>query len=238
MVSLIALAAIPIRATIRPFPILACAPINREQPFSTPLMNRAPTALIALALLLAALAGGLLWYISGSLPREQSSGMSVADIGGPFALTDQNGMRRTDRDFHGRYVLLYFGYSYCPDVCPTTLGVMAEALAKLGPRAQHFVPLFITIDPERDTPAVLKKYLAAFGPDFAGLTGSLADITRVAHEYRIFFAKQKLAGGSYGLEHSSVIYLLGPDGKLVKFYDEAQTPDQLTKDLSRLPPPN
>jgi protein SCO1/2 len=197
-------------------------------------MNRAPTVLIVLALLLAILAGGLLWYVSDLLPSGQSSGMSVADIGGPFALTDQKGMRRTDRDFHGRYVLLYFGYSYCPDVCPTTLGVMADALAKLGPRASRVVPVFVTIDPERDTPAALKKYLAAFDPNFVGLTGSLADITKVAHEYRVYFAKHKLEGGSYALDHSSVIYLLGPDGKLVKFYDETETPDQLAKDLKVL----
>jgi protein SCO1/2 len=195
-------------------------------------MNRAPTALIVLALLLAILAGGLLWFASERFPGAQSSGMGIADIGGPFALTDQDGMRRTDRDFHGRFVLLYFGYSDCPDVCPTTLGVMADALAKLGPRAQRFVPVFVTIDPERDTPAVLKKYLAAFGPDFVGLTGSLADITKVAHDYRVYFAKHKLEGGSYALDHSSVIYLLGPDGKLVKFYDETTTPDRLAKDLS------
>jgi protein SCO1/2 len=195
-------------------------------------MSRVPTALIVLALLLAILAGGLLWYVSDRIPAAPSSGMGTADIGGPFALTDQNGTRRTDRDFHGRFVLLYFGYRFCPDVCPTTLGVIAETLAKLGPRARRFVPVFVTIDPERDTPAALKKYLAAFGPDFVGLTGSPADITKVAHEYRVYFAKHKLEGGNYALDHSSVIYLLGPDGKLVKFYDEAVTPDQLAKDLS------
>lgn len=197
-------------------------------------MNRAPIALIVLALLLAILAGGLLWYVGDLLPGAQSSEISVADIGGPFVLTDQNGVRRTDRDFRGHYVLLYFGYSYCPDVCPTTLSVMADALEKLGPRAARFVPVFVTIDPERDTPTVLKKYLAAFGPNFVGLTGSLADVTKVAHEYRVYFAKQKLVVGGYALDHSSVIYVLGPDGKLVKFYDEAEKPDQLAKDLSGL----
>jgi protein SCO1/2 len=198
-------------------------------------MARAPAALIVLALLLAILAGGLLWYVGDHLPAGQSSAIGVADIGGPFALTDQNGTRRTDADFRGRYVLVYFGYTECPDVCPTTLGVMAEALAKLGPRASRIVPVFVTIDPERDTPAVLKKYLAAFGPGFVGLTGSVVDVTRVAHEYRVYFAKQKLADGGYALDHSSVIYLLGPDGKLVKFFDETMTPDRLAKELTALP---
>jgi protein SCO1/2 len=96
------------------------------------------------------------------------------------------------------------------------------------------VPVFVTIDPQRDTPAILKKYLAAFGPNFVGLTGSLADVTNVAHEYRVYFAKQKLDGGGYALDHSSVIYLLGPDGKLAKFYDEAMTPDRLEKDLNAI----
>jgi protein SCO1/2 len=195
-------------------------------------MNRAPTALIVSALLLAILAGGLLWYASDRPLNAQSSGTSVADIGGPFALTDQDGARRTDRDFRGHYVLLYFGYSDCPDVCPATLGVMADALAKLGPRASRFRPVFVTVDPERDTPPVLKKYLAAFGPNFVGLTGTLADIAKVAHEYRVYFAKHPLEGGSYAVDHSSVIYLLGPDGKLAKFYDETTTPDQLAKDLN------
>ena len=174
-------------------------------------MTRAPTALLVLALLLAILAGGLLWYTGDRLPGGRPAEIGVADIGGPFALTDQNGLRRTDKDFRGRYVLLYFGYTYCPDVCPTTLGVMSDALAKLGTRSSRIVPVFVTIDPERDTPAALKKYLAAFGPNFVGLTGSLADVTSVAHEYRVYFAKQKLDGGGYALDHSSVIYLLGPD---------------------------
>jgi len=107
-------------------------------------------------------------------------------------------------------------------------------LAKLGTRSSRIVPVFVTIDPERDTPAALKKYLAAFGPNFVGLTGSLADVTSVAHEYRVYFAKQKLDGGGYALDHSSVIYLLGPDGKLAKFYDEAITPDRLAKDLNTI----
>jgi protein SCO1/2 len=196
-------------------------------------MNRAPTALIVLALLFALVAGGLLWYL-GERAAGRSAEFGIADIGGPFALTDQNGVRRTDRDFRGRYVLLYFGYSYCPDVCPTTLSVMADALPKLGARASHIVPIFVTIDPERDTPAVLKKYLAAFGPSFVGLTGSLADVTKVAHEYRVYFAKHPLEGGNYALDHSSVIYVLGPDGKLVKFYGDATTPDRLAKDLGAL----
>jgi protein SCO1 len=117
-------------------------------------------------------------------------------------------------------------------VCPTTLAVMADAMTKLGSKAGKVVPVFVTVDPERDTPAVLKKYLAAFGPEFVGLTGSLAQVTSVAHEYRVYFAKHRLDGGGYAVDHSSVIYLLGPDGKLLNFYDEQMTADGLAKDLA------
>ena len=162
-----------------------------------------------------------------------SETVDKGSIGGPFSLMDQNGLARSDKDFRGKYVLLYFGYSFCPDVCPTTLGVMADALSRLGPRAKRIVPVFVTIDPERDTPAVLRKYLAAFGPEFVGLTGTLPQIAKVAHEYDVYFAKHPLQGGNYSMDHTSIIYLLGPDGKLVKFYNEQMTPDALAKTLHR-----
>ena len=102
---------------------------------------------------------------------------------------------------------------------------------KLGTAQDRIVPIFITVDPERDNPAVLKKYLAAFGPRFVGLTGTPKQIARVEKEYRVFAKKQPLPGGTYGMNHSSVIYLMGPDGKLVSFYDDAASPDELAKDL-------
>jgi protein SCO1/2 len=183
-------------------------------------MVRVQTILFALAAVFAVLAAGLVWYVTTELPRQQSGGeTALASIGGPFVLTDQDGHARSDKDFRGRFVLLYFGYTYCPDVCPTTLQDMANALAKLGPKSANVVPVFITIDPERDTPAVLKKYMPAFGPHFVGLTGSMADITRVAHAYRVYFAKQPVTGGGYSVDHSSIVYLLGPDGKLVAIFD-------------------
>jgi protein SCO1 len=194
-------------------------------------MNRNSPALPLLALLLAILAGGLLWYL-GSTRFVTSGGTNTASVGGAFTLIDQNGARRSDKDFHGRWVLLYFGYSYCPDVCPTTLGVMADALSKLGPKESRIVPVFISIDPERDTPVALKKYLTAFGPEFVGLTGSLPEITAVAHEYRVYFAKHPLEGGGYAVDHSSVVYLLDPRGRFVKFYDDTTKPADLARDLS------
>ena len=197
-------------------------------------------ALIPYLLLVAALAGGLLWHESEMVPGLGRSVVTGrADVGGPFRLTDHNGKSVSEADFRGRYMLIYFGYSFCPDVCPTTLGVMAQALEKLGPgRARRVVPIFITIDPERDTPKVLADYMKAFGPSFVGLTGSVAAIKDVEKKYRVYAVKKPLdsskgSGGAYGVDHSSVLYLMGPDGKLVSFYDEIISPDDLAKDLKQ-----
>ena len=189
-------------------------------------------ALIPYLLLVAALAGGLLWHESEMVPglgRTVTTGQ--ATVGGPFRLTDQTGKTVGDADFRGRYMLVYFGYSFCPDVCPTTLSVMAQALDKLGADSRRIVPVFITVDPARDTPKVLADYMKAFGPRFVGLTGSDADIKAVEKAYRVYAAKRPLENGSYGMDHSSVMYLMGPNGKMVSFYDEAISPDDLAKDL-------
>jgi cytochrome oxidase Cu insertion factor (SCO1/SenC/PrrC family) len=198
-------------------------------------MVRNKQALIPYLLLVAALAGGLLWHESEMVPGLGRSVITgQADIGGPFQLTDQTGKTVRDSDFHGRYMLIYFGYSFCPDVCPTTLGVMAQALDKIGPdRARHLVPIFITIDPARDTPKVLGDYMKAFGPEFIGLTGSDAAIKDAEKKYRVYAVKKPLEKGGYGMDHSSVLYLMGPDGKLVSFYDEAISPDDLAKELKQ-----
>ena len=178
------------------------------------------------------MAGGLIWHESENVPglgRTITSGK--VEVGGPFTLIDQDGNKRSSSDFHGKYQLIYFGYSFCPDVCPTTLGVISQALDKMGVDQNRIVPIFITIDPERDSPSVLKSYMAAFGPRFIGFTGTPAEITSVEKAYRVYAKKTPLAGGGYGMDHSSVIYLMGADGKLVTFYDELISPDQLEKDL-------
>jgi protein SCO1/2 len=192
-------------------------------------MRRASTVLLFCALALALVASVALWRL-GDRSAPQSG---IATVGGPFTLTDQNGAPRSDRDFHGRWVLLYFGYTFCPDVCPTTLAKMASALGKLGPQADRFVPVFVTIDPARDTPSVLKTYLAAFGPQFVGLTGKPSDIANVAHAYRVYYAKHPLAGGNYAMDHSSVIYLIDPNGHFVKAYDDEVSPQALADDLKK-----
>jgi protein SCO1/2 len=198
-------------------------------------MIRAPLAVVPFLIALAAVIGGFLWHqadVVAGLGQNTTSGL--ATVGGPFRLIDQYGTERSDADFRGRYLLVYFGYSECPDVCPTTLGVMADAFDKLGGKRDRVVPIFITIDPERDTPKILKDYLKSFGPEFVGLTGSLAKIKAVAKDYRVYFAKHALPGGGYSLDHSSVIYLMGPDGKFVTYYDdESIGPDALASDLKQ-----
>jgi len=199
-------------------------------------MLRNKQALIPYLLLAAALAGGVLWYESEQVPRlGQVVSTGKADVGGPFRLTDQTGKAVGDLDFRGRYMLIYFGYSFCPDVCPTTLSVIAQALDKLGSDGKRIVPVFITIDPERDTPKVLADYMKAFGPNFVGLTGSTAEIKEVEKKYRVYAVKKPVDPNNpkrgYGMDHSSVLYLMGPDGKLVTFYDEAIPADDLAKDL-------
>jgi cytochrome oxidase Cu insertion factor (SCO1/SenC/PrrC family) len=197
-------------------------------------MIRTPAALVPYALMIAAIVAGLLWHAgdqTGRLGASVSSGR--AEIGGTFALTDQDGKTRTDADFRGRFMLVYFGYSYCPDVCPTTLAMMSAALTKLGSRADRIVPVFVTIDPARDRPSVLKTYLASFGPDFVGLTGTDKQIESVAHAYHVYFAKHPLAGGNYAMDHSGVIYLMGPDGRFVTYYEDEIGPDKLAADLDK-----
>jgi protein SCO1/2 len=194
-------------------------------------MSRKPL-LIAYLLVAAALAGVLLWHESNQVPRlGRVVSTGTIAVGGPFHLIDQNGKAVSDRDFRGRYMLIYFGYTFCPDVCPTTMAVMAEALDRMGAERRRIVPVFITVDPARDTPQVLKSYVAAFGPDFIGLTGSGEAITAAEKAYKVYAAREPLAKGGYAMSHSSVIYLVGPDGKLVSFYDEAISPADLAKDL-------
>jgi protein SCO1 len=195
-------------------------------------MLKTKLALIVSLLFVAVLVGNFLWRAGNQVPAiGRTLGTGQIAVGGPYALTDQNGKPRSSDSFEGKYQLIYFGYSFCPDVCPTTLALMAAALEKLGSDKDRIVPVFITIDPNRDTPSVLKKYMAAFGPGFVGLTGTPDKIERVEKEFHVYAKKHPLPGGNYSLDHSSVIYLLGPDGKLVGYFDDAVTPDDLVKDI-------
>lgn len=148
-------------------------------------------------------------------------------VGGPFELTDQTGHRRTDADFHGKLVVLYFGYTYCPDVCPTELQSISLALDKLGAAAEAVQPLFITVDPERDTPARLADFVSSFHPRLIGLTGSLAEIRKTAIAYKTFFAKHNTGTPDYPVDHTGFIYLIGKDGRYLGFLPPGLAPDAI-----------
>ena len=151
-----------------------------------------------------------------------------APVGGPFELTDQTGHRRTDADFQGKLVVLYFGYTYCPDVCPTELQSITLALDKLGAAADTVQPLFITVDPGRDTPARLADFVSSFHPRLIGLTGSPAEIRKTAIAYRTFFAKSgATTTDHYSVDHTGFVYLVGKDGRYLGFLPPGLAPDAI-----------
>ena len=147
-----------------------------------------------------------------ALPRIQEAGNAPA-IGGAFTLVNPEGKTVTDADFRGKLMIVYFGYTFCPDVCPTTLAILGQALDKLTPaQRKEVAPIFITVDPARDTPKVMGEYASNFAPDLLGLTGTQDEITKVEREYHVYAKKHPEADGSYSMDHSSIIYLMGPDG--------------------------
>jgi len=196
------------------------------------------TKIVLVVWILALIAGGA-WVARDTLrpvdpqreaPKGFFSGENslAASIGGPFTLTDQNGVERTDRDFRGRLMLIYFGYTYCPDVCPTELTVMTTALDQLGADASQVVPIFITIDPERDTPKLLKDYVAQFSDKLMGLTGSERDVAAAAKAYRVYYSKSPgSAGAPYLMDHTSLVYLMDRDGRFLKHF----TPNGKAEDM-------
>jgi cytochrome oxidase Cu insertion factor (SCO1/SenC/PrrC family) len=149
-------------------------------------------------------------------------------LGGPFSLTNQAGQPVTERDYAGRWMLVYFGYSFCPDVCPTELGTMAAALDALGPAAERVTPVFVTVDPQRDTPAALADYVARFHPRLQGLTGTPEQVAEVARRYRVYYARaQRPDMTDYLMDHSSFIYLVGPDGRVRSLFRPDQRPEDI-----------
>jgi protein SCO1 len=191
-------------------------------------------ALPAAAAFLVLLIGIGAWFFLG-----HGGGNQIGGIGGPFTLTDGDGRTVTDRDLRGHYLLVYFGYTYCPDVCPTTLTSLAGALDKLGPRADLLQPVFITVDPARDTPKVMKDYTAAFGPRFLGLTGTPEQIATAAREYRVYYAVHRDAdakANAYTVDHSSLVYLMDPDGRFVAPIRADAGADQMAGDIAKYLP--
>ena len=149
-------------------------------------------------------------------------------LGGPFSLVDQTGKAVTEQDFAGKWMLLYFGYTYCPDVCPTELGTIAAAMDALGPQAEKVVPALITVDPQRDTPAQLAEYVSRFHPRMQGLTGTAEQVAEVARRYRVYYARVNRADTTeYLMDHSSFVYLVGPDGRVRSLFRPEAGPDEI-----------
>jgi protein SCO1 len=157
----------------------------------------------------------------------------IAAVGGPFKLIDQNGKAVSDQDLKGRPFLVFFGFIHCPDVCPTTLFDVSEMLRALGPDADRTRALFITVDPERDTPAVMKDYLSSFDPHLSGLTGDPAAIATVAKAYRVYYKKVPLDGGEYTMDHTAIVYLMDKEGRFVSPFSLKRGTEAAAADLRR-----
>jgi protein SCO1/2 len=154
-------------------------------------------------------------------------------VGGPFKLTDQNGRTVTDQDVKGKPFLVFFGYTHCPDVCPTTLFDMSEVFRKLGPDADRAAGLFITVDPERDTPEAMKGYLSSFDPHLRGLTGDEAAIEGAAKAYRVYFRKVPSPDGNYTMDHTGLVYLMDKQGNFVAPFNLKRRPEEAAADLRK-----
>ena len=220
-------------------------------------MKRLPLTVLSILVLLAVVAGGVFWRsgdsgsqreaetrdaLSSEFSETETPDASPSEFGGSFSLTDQYGKRRADTDFRGKYMLIFFGYTYCPDVCPTTLAVEKEALDKLGPGADRIVPIFISVDPKRDTPDKLKSYLSSFDasppstrPNFVGLTGTDEEIAKAAKAYRVYYRAhldgRAQDGSEYSIDHTGDVYLMDPEGKFVAYYSQGIMADEMAADL-------
>lgn len=198
----------------------------------TPL-NRIGIVLAVLAVIVVAgLAGRHYWGMIGGTPEGGG-----ASIGGPFVLVDEKGNTVTDADFRGRPLLVYFGYTYCPDVCPTTLTTIAEALDRLGDKGRDIAVLFITVDPERDLPEDVGDYARAFHPQVVGLTGTTEQVAAAARAYRVYFAKAAQNPDDpedYAVDHSAYTYLMGRDGTFLAHFPHGVSPTDMAERIARL----
>ena len=177
--------------------------------------------------------------IAGCSPQgDEAPPLAGASIGGPFTLTNQDGKRVSDTDFDGRYRLIYFGFTYCPDVCPVDLQSIGQAMRKLEASdpevAAKVQPIFISVDPERDTPAVLKEYVAAFHPRLIGLTGTPEEIAAVAKAFGVYYMKEESEGASdYLVNHSRIALLFGPKGEPIAIVPHDKGADAIAEELKR-----
>jgi protein SCO1 len=189
-----------------------------------------------LMLMLAAFAAGLVLCLSVVLLVAQRPNVPISQpstVGGPFKLVDQDGRTVTDQDMKGKPFLVFFGFTHCPDVCPTALFDISEVFRKLGPDAGRAGALFITVDPERDTPEAMKNYLSSFDPHLRGLTGDDAAIDGVVKGYRAYYKKVPNPDGSYTMDHTALVYLMDKEGRFVAPFNLKRRPEDSAADLRR-----
>jgi len=177
-------------------------------------------------------AGGAYFWLGSEMGPSPAVG--AAHLGGPFSLIDPAGRPVTDRNFRGKFMLIYFGYTHCPDVCPTTLAKVAAALQTLGPSADRIQPIFITVDPRRDSPEIMGSYATNFSPRILGLTGSPAQIAAVEKAYQVYASPESTPEQlDAAIDHSSILYLMGPDGGFIAPVPIDGPPADLAGDVAR-----
>jgi protein SCO1/2 len=185
------------------------------------MMRSRLVAVIVAGFLIGALAGAAALIVMRSPSGPEVATTGAALIGGPFSLVGKDGKPVTDQAFRGKYMLVFFGFTHCPDICPAELQVMSAALDELGPKADEVIPIFITLDPERDTPQAVSDYVMNFGPRFVGLTGSPEQIAEAAKAYRVVYSKFQPEGakpGDYSIDHSAIVYFMGKDGEFITHF--------------------
>src|SRR4051812_17712336 len=194
-------------------------------------MDRSIRPLVIVAAFGASLALGLLlmlWAMGGL-----RNATAPAAIGGPFQLTDQAGQTVTEKALRGRPTLIFFGFTHCPDVCPTSLFEISEVLRAMGKDADRVNAYFVSVDPERDTAAAMKDYLSSFDPHLKGLTGNPEAVAKVLSEYRVYARKVPLKDGDYTMDHTALVYLMDKDGRFVSPFNLKRTPEEAAADLKR-----
>jgi protein SCO1/2 len=192
--------------------------------------------------LIATAFAGVLVLVAGVLIglafRDQAKGVAgnplAGAFGGKFSLVDQNGKPFTEANLQGKWNLVFFGYTHCPDVCPTALNDLSLALDQLGPKEKDVGIVFISVDPERDTPDVLKSYVESFGGPIEALTGTPDQVAQAAKDYRVYYAKHPLPGGGYDMDHSALIYIMDPQGHFTATFTPDDTSDKMVERLKKL----
>jgi protein SCO1/2 len=192
---------------------------------------RTARLLLALGAFVAGLVlfSAVIFIVTGRTPAP----IAMSTVGGPFKLIDQNNKPITEQDFKGQPFLVFFGFTHCPDVCPTTLFEVSEIFRSLGPDAKNLRAMFVTVDPERDTPAVIKDYLSSFDPRIVGATGDVDAVTAAEKSYRVYAKKVPTDGGGYTMDHTAIVYLMSKDGRFVAPFNMKRRPEEAAAELKR-----